>query len=39
MQSWPVAVAVTNCDVHVFAGEIDVMQRTRDPEVDFGMYF
>src|SRR6516162_11197401 len=38
MQSWPVAVAVTSRDVHVFAGEIDVMQRARYPEVDFGMH-
>src|SRR6516165_8306342 len=39
MQSWPVAVAVTNRVVHVFAGDIAVMQRARYPQVDFGMYF
>src|SRR5438067_12689462 len=39
MQSWPMAVAVTHRDVHVFAGEIDVMQCARYAEVDFGMYF
>src|SRR5215469_9282203 len=39
MQSWPMAVAVTNRDIYVFAREIDVMQRARYAEVDFGMYF
>src|SRR5580704_4834500 len=37
MQSWPMAVAVTNPDVYVFAREIDVMHRARYAEVDFGM--
>ena len=39
MQSWPMAVAVTNRDIYVFAREIDVMQRARYAEVDFGMNF
>src|SRR5215831_2470070 len=39
MQSWPMAVAVANRDIYVFAREIDVMQRARYAEVDFGMYF
>src|SRR5215468_2947721 len=39
MQSRPMAVAVTNRDIYVFAREIDVMQRARNAEVDFGMYF
>src|SRR6516165_6879520 len=39
MQSWPMTVAVTNRDIYVFAREIDVMQRARYAEVDFGMYF
>src|SRR5215472_8222178 len=39
MQSRPMAVAVTNRDIYVFACEIDVMQRARYAEVDFGMYF
>jgi len=34
MQSWPMAVAVTNRDIYVFAREIDVMQRARYAEVD-----
>src|SRR5262249_61093492 len=38
MQSWPVAVAVTNRYVHVFARKIDVVQRARYPQVDFGMH-
>jgi hypothetical protein len=33
------AVAVTNRDIYVFAREIDVMQRARHAEVDFGMHF
>src|SRR5215471_13052732 len=39
MQSRPMAVAVTNRDIYVFAREIGVMQRARNAEVDFGMYF
>src|SRR5215469_5761564 len=39
MQSRPMAAAVTNRDIYVFARKIDVMQRARYAEVDFGMHF
>jgi len=30
-------IAVANYDVHIFAREIDMVHRRRDPQIDFGM--